>query len=67
MKVWLINKRVARRAPVVAVAGASDGDVELHLAVLVVRLRLSQVPLDPRASQHHATGGERMKMRVPPS
>lgn len=35
----LNNKEVfARLAPVVAVAVASDGDVELHFVVLVVRL-----------------------------
>ena len=56
----LIQKEVfSCLAPVVAVAVASDGDVELHFVVLVVRLRLSQVPFDSRASQHHATVGKR--------
>jgi len=43
--------------PVVAVSIASNGDVELHLVILVVRLRLPQVPLDAGPSQHHAAGG----------
>ena len=44
-------------SPVIAVSVASDGDVELHLVVLVVRLRFPQVPLDAWPAQHHSTGG----------
>lgn len=43
--------------PVIAVSFASNGDVKLHLVVLVVRLRLSQVPLDAGPTQHHSAGG----------
>lgn len=51
----------AHLAPVVAVTVAPDGDVEVHLIILVVWLRLPQVPLDPRAPQQHAAGGERVR------
>lgn len=47
----------ANLLPVIAVSFASNGDVKLHFVVLVVRLRLSQVPLDARPSQHHSAGG----------
>lgn len=39
--------------PVVAVPSGADGDVELHLVVDVVGLGLAQIPVDPRAPQHH--------------
>lgn len=47
----------AHLLPVIAVSFASNGDVKLHLVVLVVRLRLSQVPLDAGPTQHHSAGG----------
>lgn len=42
--------------PVVAVAPGADGDVELHLVVDVVGLSLAQIPVDPRAPEHHPAG-----------
>jgi len=42
--------------PVVAVTLGANGDVELHLVVDVVGLGLAQVPVDPRAPEHHPAG-----------
>src|SRR5690606_11249888 len=50
----LAHLRHAHQVPVVAVAGDADGDVEIDLGVLGVRLLLAQVPGHARTAQHRA-------------
>ena len=46
------------QSPVVAVSGSANGHVEVYEVVCVVRLRLSQIPLDAGASQDDTGGAE---------
>lgn len=51
------DRRLQKFSPVIAVSLAPNRYVKLHLVVLVVCLRLPQVPLDARPSQHHPADG----------
>src|SRR3546814_12799057 len=50
----LAHLRHAHQVTVVAVTGDADGDIDIHLCVLRVRLLLEQFPGDAGAAQHRA-------------